>query len=202
VRVEIHRCVVGGGEDPKVFALLESDNRGEVLTKVLPPGKYHVIASGEGNLRADMYLDVSTKSENQVSLFSMNLSESPYLTSDQLWAAADRLPVSDRVVTFDGTIYDPSGAAKVVGVSIEVAKKGTRGKEKIVHLKSDENGRFSERLPPGEYVASFAASGFRTSFVPFEVTRNGSPDLRIVLQLAPSAEAVRVANDQRRKTND
>ena len=69
---------------------------------------------------------------------------------------------------------------------IKVIRKGTDGKTDVVRLKSDATGHFSAQLVDGIYIAFFTFAGFRTQIDPFEVTSQGSKDLRIVLQLGDS----------------
>jgi hypothetical protein len=160
-------------------------------------------------MRADLYLDVSRKMAKRVSSFSMNLIENQYPTPEQLWATAEEEPVKDRPETFNGTVYDPSGAG-VSGVSIEVVRKGTQGKERVAQLESGSDGGFSAHLAEGGYVARFSMPGFQIALLPFEVTKQGSGELRVILQLGRATEAVTVSsrldartpNDQRPRTND
>lgn len=66
---------------------------------------------------------------------------------------------------------------------IEVVRKGTEGKDRVAQLKSGRSGLFSARLSDGGYIALFSMPGFRTQSVSFEVTKQGSDDLRVTLQL-------------------
>lgn len=193
VRVEMYRYTLASGEESKPLVSLTSDDDGKVATAVLSPGHYHLVASAEHNLRADLYLDVSRKLGKQTSSFSMNLVPSQYPTPEQLWAAAEGVPVKDRLEAFCGTMYDPSGA-KLSGVSIEVVRMGTQGKEQVAQLESGKDGRFSAHLADGAYVARFSMPGFQIAFVPFEVTRQGSEELRVTLQIGRATEAVTVSS--------
>ncbi len=209
VRVEVYRYTLSSGEESRALLSLTSDNEGKVTPPVLSPGHYHLVASVERNMRADLYLDVSRKMAKRVSSFSMNLIENQYPTPEQLWATAEEEPVKDRPETFNGTVYDPSGAG-VSGVSIEVVRKGTQGKERVAQLESGSDGGFSAHLAEGGYVARFSMPGFQIALLPFEVTKQGSGELRVILQLGRATEAVTVSsrldartpNDQRPRTND
>jgi 5-hydroxyisourate hydrolase-like protein (transthyretin family) len=193
VRVELYRYTLGSGEESKPLVSLASDDEGKVTPPVLSPGRYHLVASAEHNLRADLYLDVSRKRGKRPSSFSMNLLESQHPTPEQLWAAAEDVPVKDRLEAFSGTIHDPSGAM-VSGVSIEVVRKGTQGRKRVAQLKSGKDGRFSAHLADGAYVARFSVPGFQIAFVPFEVTKQGSEELRVTLQIGRATEALTVSS--------
>jgi len=207
VRVDVYRYSLGSGEESKSLISLTSDDEGKVTPPVLSRAHYHLVASAERNLRADLYLDVSRKRGKQLSSFSMNLIENQYPTPEQLWDAAEKAPVKDRLEAFRGTIYDPSGA-RVSGVSIEVVRKGTQGKEQIAQVESGKDGRFFAPLADGAYVARFSIPGFQLAFVPFEVTKQGSGELRVTLEIARATEAVTVSSrsdaptPQRPRTND
>jgi 5-hydroxyisourate hydrolase-like protein (transthyretin family) len=193
VRVEVYQYTLSSGEKSKALLSLTSDDEGKVTPPVLSPGHYHLVASAERNLRADLYLDVSRKLGKQISSISMNLIEDQYPTPEQLWDAAEKVLVKDRLEAFRGTIYDPSGA-RVSGVSIEVARKGTQGKEQIAQVESGKDGRFFAPLADGAYVARFSIPGFQVAFVPFEVTKQGSEELRVTLEIGRATEAVTVSS--------
>jgi len=193
VRVDVYRYSLGSGEESKSLISLTSDSEGKVEPPALSPGHYHLVAFADGNLRADLYLDVSRKTAKRMSSFPMNLIENQYPTPEQLWAAAEGTPVKDRLETFNGTVYDPSGA-RVSGVSIEVARKGTQGKDRVAQVESGSDGHFSAHLAEGAYVARFSIQGFQIALVPFEVTKQGSGELRVILQLGRATEAVTVSS--------
>jgi hypothetical protein len=193
VTVKAYRYTLGSGEESKPLVSLTSNDAGKVTPPVLAPGSYHLVASAQHNLRADLYLDVSRKLGKQTSSFAMNLVESQYPTIEQLWEAAEEAPVKDRLEAFGGTVHDPSGA-KVSGVVIEVARKGTQGKERVAQLESAPDGHFSTALADGAYIARFYAPGFQTAFVPFEVTKQGSEQLRVTLQIGRATQAVAVSS--------
>lgn len=221
VRVELYPYNSGSADSAQPAFSLTSDKDGLVATPLLNTGRYHVVATSGSNLRAELYLNVIHKSKKSDSSFSMELVESPYPTIEQAWQAAEAMPVKDRLAAFVGTVHDPSGAA-IAGASIEVAKKGTNGKERVAQTKSAADGTFFAQLPNGAYVALFSIQGFRNTFIPVEIAPDGSKGLRVRLDLGASTQSVRVAsagsfadstqpttqpqgpraNDQRPRTND
>ena len=144
-------------------------------------GHYHVVASAAKNLRADLFLDVSEHDNEKASEFPMLL-ETGDITHEQLFAKAEQMPIKERVKVFNGVVRDPAGAL-IEGVSIEVVRKGSQGRDRIARLKSGKRGQFSARLSAGSYIALFYIPGFQIQMVPFEVTEQGSGDLIVILQL-------------------
>ena len=195
IKLDVYRYSLGSGKESAPLVSLTSDDDGTVITPVLPIGEYHFVAAGEHNLRADLYLDIPMKSGDGISSFSMELFDT-YPTMDQKWAAADELPVNDRLGTFNGTIHDFSGAM-VPGVKIEVVNKGTSGKQRITEITSAPDGRFSAQLPEGVYIALFSIDGFRSVFTPFEIAKQSSGHLSILLQLGKVSEIVTVTSMER-----
>lgn len=181
VKIEIYRYELGPGDEAKPRFSLTSDEKGRVVPPKLAPGHYHVVASGEKNLRADLYLDVSAHANEKASMFSMELVAITD-TRQELLTKAEQMPIRDRLREFRGIVYDPSGAV-VSGVSIEVVRKGTQGRDRIARLKSGRSGQFSAQLSAGSYIAFFSLPGFQTQPVPFEVTEQGSSELIVTLQL-------------------
>jgi 5-hydroxyisourate hydrolase-like protein (transthyretin family) len=178
VRVEIYRCHKQAEANPS-FSLITGED-GTVAAPTLSPGVYRIVASADLNLIADLDLRVSSHSKEKTSSFSMELVASRFPTWEQQLAAAEQLPVKDRVQNFSGVVRDPSGAA-IKDVSIEIIRKGGQGKERVARLKSD--GRFSTELAEGAYIAVFAAQGFGTQLLPFEVSKTqGGGDLRVRLE--------------------
>jgi hypothetical protein len=167
--------------DQSCFSVLANAD-GIATVRRLGLRNYYIVASVEDEVNASLYLH--TGHGRKESSFSMDLTES-YRQAHEFLAAAEKLPVRDRVQGFRGFIKDPSGAF-IQGVNIKVIRKGTDGKTDVVRLKSDATGRFSAQLVDGIYIAFFTLAGFRTQIDPFEVTSQGSKDLRIVLQLGDS----------------
>jgi 5-hydroxyisourate hydrolase-like protein (transthyretin family) len=182
VKVEFYRYELGPGEETDPRFSLSSNKKGNTSPTSLPVGHYHVVATTEKNLRADLYLDVTSGKPKKTSAFSMQLLANPFLTPSQQWAAAEHMPIKNRVQEFSGIVYDPSGAV-VPGTSIEIVRKRTGNKEVVAKLKSSADGRFSTRFTDGPYIAVFSTPGFRTAIVAFEVTKEGQGDLRVTLQL-------------------
>jgi 5-hydroxyisourate hydrolase-like protein (transthyretin family) len=182
VKVELYRYELGAGEETDPRFSLTSDKEGNISPPVLPAGHYHVVASTEKNLRADLYVDVVSGRQKKTSVFSMQLRSSPFLTPSQQLAEAEQMPIKDRVQQFSGLVCDPTGAV-VPGTSIEVLRKKPGNREVVAKLKSGADGRFSIRLADGPYIAFFSTPGFRVAIVPFEVTREGQGDLHVTLQI-------------------
>ena len=182
VKVELYRYEVGLFEETDPRFSLTSNQDGSVAPPSLPEGLYHVVASMEKNLRADLYLDVVSGQARKTSVFSMQLLNSPFLTPSQQLADAEHMPIKDRVQRFSGMVYDPTGAV-VAGTSIEVLRKKSGNREVVAKLKSGADVHFSMQLAEGPYIAFFSMPGFRIAIVPFEVTREGQGDLRVTLQL-------------------
>lgn len=181
VKVEIYRYRKAIDASPS-FTLVTGED-GTVAPPALSPGKYWIVASAELNLKADLDLRVFSRSKGKTSSFSMELVPSQFPTFEQRLAAAEGLPLKQQVQEFRGIVRDRSGAT-VPGVSIEIMRKGTQGKERVARLSSDKDGRFSTDLPDGKYIAFFSFSGFQAQFVPFEVSKmQGRGDLQIRLEI-------------------
>jgi hypothetical protein len=94
----------------------------------------------------------------------------------------------DRVQSFRSTIVDPVGS-KVSSAKVWVVRMTRHASWEVVSLgTSDVSGQFSAQLRDGQYVAICSSAGFRTAIVPFEVAKDGSGDLRIGLQIAPTSQ--------------
>ena len=169
-------CKTPGIQDC-VSVLTNAD--GIATVRRLGVGNYYIVASVDDEVNASLYLHAG-HGRKQAS-FSMDLTGA-YRQGQDFMAAAAQLPVRDRVQGFRGSVQDPSGAF-IQGVNIKIVRKGTDGEADVVRLKSDVRGHFSSPLADGIYIAFFTFAGFRTQITPFEVTSQGSKDLRIVLQL-------------------
>ena len=95
------------------------------------------------------------------------------------------MPVGDRLKDFHGVVRDISGAM-VPATLIEVVRRGTEGKVRVAHLKTDRNGEFHKKLHDGAYIAIVSMPGFQTAYVPFSITKQGSGELRVILKIAQS----------------
>jgi 5-hydroxyisourate hydrolase-like protein (transthyretin family) len=180
VKVEIYRCRKQMEAIPS-FTLLTGED-GTVAPPALSPGEYCIVASADLNLVADLDLRVSSHFKGKTSSFSMELVASRFPTWEQRLAAAEQIPVKDRLQKFSGVVRDPTGAA-IQDVAIEIIRKGTLGKERVARLKSDREGSFSKELAEGAYIAVVSAQGFGTLLLPFEISKTqGGGDLRIRLE--------------------
>src|ERR1700730_684390 len=166
-------------EDETCVSVL-ADADGIAAVRRLGAGNYYVVASIEDEVNASLYLHI--RRGRKESSFSIDLTRSYKEAQDSL-AAAETLPIRDSVQQFQGSVQDPSGVA-IQGVNIKIIRKGSDGKTDVVRLKSDAAGHFSSPLADGNDLVFFCFAGFRTQITPFEVTSQGSKDLRIVLQLA------------------
>ena len=184
VKVDVYRYELGAGQDDKPRLSLISDEDGWIRLRKLHPGHYHLVASADENLSADLYLEVSADSDKLSSAFLMELR--PLVPSPkQLWTNVEQMAVKETVNEFRGVVQDPSGAM-VPGTSIEVVRRGTEGKVRVARLKTDKNGRFHKKLHDGVYVAIFVMPGFQISYVPFAVTKQGPGEIKVVLKVAQS----------------
>jgi len=185
VKVDVYRYELGAKQEHKPRLSLISDEDGWIRPRKLRPGHYHLVASAEENLSADLYLDVSADSGKLPSAFLMELR--PLVPSPkELWTNVEQMSVKETVKEFRGVVQDISGAI-IPGASVEVVRKGTEGKSRVAHLKTDKNGQFHKRLHAGDYIAIVSMPGFQSSYVPFAVTKHGSGEVRVVLILAQSA---------------
>jgi 5-hydroxyisourate hydrolase-like protein (transthyretin family) len=186
VKVEIFRPRKQEETNPSFTFVTGED--GIVAPPALPPGEYCIVASADLNLRSDLCLRVVSHSREKTSSFSMEMLAARFPTWEQQLAAAEQMPSRVRLQQFSGIVRDPSGAT-ITGVSVEIVRKGTQGKDRVVQLKSDKDGRFSSDLADGAYIAVFSAQGFSTQLVPFEITKTeGSGDLRIQLDIGAATE--------------
>lgn len=165
------------------FSVITGED-GIAATPKLADGDYTVGASVDDDkydqlYGGELYLHVSGHSGQKS--FTVDLTES-FRAAEAANAAADALPVKERLQEFQGSLRDPSGAA-IAGVNIRILRKGSTDHAIVQKLKSDNAGQFSAHLDDGLYVAFFTFPGFRTQTVPFEVTRQGATELRITLQI-------------------
>jgi carboxypeptidase family protein len=184
VRVKIYRYESAIGQEPKPRFSLLSDRNGRVFARKLATGHYHVVASASKNLIAELSLEVSSRPDSKPSEFSMELHDGG-ITREEFFSKLDQQPIHERVSVFRGVIRDPSGGP-IPGALIEVVRKGSQGKDRVTHLKSGKRGQFSGALSEGSYIVSFSEQGFRTQFVPLQVTKQGSAELTVTLEPGPS----------------
>ncbi len=175
VKIDFH------GPSQSLFSALTDEN-GIVTPPELVPGDYEVVAALDEDVSTSLSLRVIGGRE--VSKFSMDLTEPLAHSRDEL-QRLEKLPVHDRVQAFQGIVVDPPPYAVFIpGVKIRILKKGSAEKTVVLRLNADERGHFSAQLPDGLYIGFFYSQGFRTAIVPFEVTKDGSVDLRIIMQIA------------------
>jgi hypothetical protein len=184
-KVKIYRYELGPGQEAKPRFSLIADNQGRVFPPKLTPGHYHVVASAPKNLTAELYLDISAQDSENASEFSMELAIGG-ITRGELFTQAEQMPIKERVRSFHGIVCDPTGNP-ISEVSIEVVRKGSRGKDRVARLTSGNRGQFSARLSDGRYIARFSAPGFQIRFVPIEINEQGSGDLIVTLEIGRSA---------------
>jgi 5-hydroxyisourate hydrolase-like protein (transthyretin family) len=184
-KVEVYRCRKQIDESPQLSLISDAD--GAVKLSALAPGEYCIIASAGLDLRSDLDIRVSPRSQETTS-FSMELAPSQSPTFDQQIAAVEQKPIAARLPAFSGVVRDPLGTA-ISGVSIEIQKKGTQGKKRVTEVKSGKDGTFSSSLADGAYIAIFSFPGFSTQLVSFEITRiGGRGDLRVKLDIGQMTE--------------
>ncbi len=162
----------------------QSDSHGMVVTPKLAAGDYDVIATLDKDVQTFLSLKVIQKHGG--SLFSMDLTGPYYQAHSELGLEAYKgkeEQVHDRIQSFEGSVLDPTGAA-VPGTRIRVLKMGAGSKDFMLSLESDASGHFDSQLAEGHYVAYFFANGFRTGKAPFEITKQGSGELKISREIA------------------
>jgi|ERR1700692_2182265 len=154
-----------------VFSEL-TDGEGIVTPPVLATGDYNVIATLYKVVSTSLWLHVGR--ENGISRFSMDLTDSVQ--------RAEELAIHDHLKAFQGTVLDPTGAI-IQGADIVVVKRGSQMQDIVLVTKTEANGHFFDQLAEGSYIAFFFAQGFRVSTVPFEMTKDGSGNLQIILPI-------------------
>jgi hypothetical protein len=197
VKLAFHKGFGSDGSTP--LFILSTNDDGIASAPKLAPGNYRIDASFNGirsivfdePVATNLLLHAAAKLE--ISTVPMDLMKS----ARELWhankmfdeqlEAASGLPVHDRIRTFQETIVDPTGA-KVASAKTWVVQRTFQGWGIVLQSMSDANGQFSRQLNDGSYIAICSLPGFRTAIVPFEVTKNGTEDLRIVLQIGASSE--------------
>jgi 5-hydroxyisourate hydrolase-like protein (transthyretin family) len=170
-------------QDQLCFSVLTGED-GIAATPKLADGDYTVGASVDDDTYeqlygGDLYLHVSGHGGQKS--FTVDLTKS-FRAAQAVAAAADALPVKERLQEFQGSLRDPSGAP-IAGVSIRIIRKGSAGHAIVQKLKSNDAGQFSSHLDDGVYIAFFTFPGFRTRTIPFEIINQGAKELRITLQI-------------------
>jgi hypothetical protein len=174
--------------DDQLLCSLSSRDRTVVFLPPLAPGKYHIAASDKSDLRADLYLIVSAKAGDKPNEFMMQLTvkSPPPPSFEELLSIAEKLPASETLGKFVGTVRDPSGAS-VRGCQVQIFEKGFRDKQHTVNLISDDQGHFSATLADGNYTAVFSIAGFRIRLLHFEILPEGNrKEVTVRLELGAS----------------
>jgi hypothetical protein len=182
VKVDFYYRKIGSYHDdaaPPTFSALTNEH-GIAVPPELLPGYYDVVAILDEDVSTRLWLHVI--GGPKATELSMDLTDSSELYHYEL-TRAEKIPVRDRVLAFQGIVIDGSGAS-ILRAKIRVMKRGSEMKTVVLRLNTDENGHFSGRIPDGLYVAFIYSQGFRTTIVPFEVTKSGSGDMRIIMEIA------------------
>jgi hypothetical protein len=186
MRVDVCKGDASKCTGPEFFSASTNDY-GTVTPPELAAGDYRVLASPDelatlDDSRAFLWLRVLTGFATPSS-FSMDLTE-PIRQARQMQDAAiqqaEGLPVRDHLKMFQGTVVDAIGAV-LAGAKIRILKSGPESKTFVLGLTADSVGHFSAQLPEGLYLAVFCAHGFGAEAVFFEVTKDGSGELRVGL---------------------
>ncbi len=168
-------CIVG---KPPCISVLAGDD-GVATPPRLREADYTVSAALDDDLKAYLYLRVSRKGPTKS--FPIDLTEQ-FRAAQRLLGTAEQMPVLERLQEFQGFVRDPSGSM-VAGAAIKILRKGSEDHKVFQMTKSDPTGHFSLQLAEGTYIAFFSSPGFRTAIVPFEVTEQGTKELRVILQV-------------------
>lgn len=162
---------------------VSTDENGIATPHELAPGDYNVVATLNDGVSTSLWLRVV--GNRGATVLSMDLTRATQQVQQALEAAqkkAEEMPIREHVRVFQGSVVDPTGAF-VPGTKITVVRKGSPGKTVVLQIKSDAAGHFSAQLDEGLYIAFFSVQGFRTAIVPFELTKDGSGDLRVSLTI-------------------
>jgi len=152
-----------------------SDQNGVVITPKLNSGDYTLVATLDDEVESRVWVQV--KGQGPTTTLKVDLAPQAHEAQ-----RADGSPLRDRLQAFAGTVRDVSGAG-VSNVRIRVIREGVQGKAAILRFTPDANGGFAADLPEGRYIAFFFSVGFRPEVIPFELTRGGSGDLHVALQV-------------------
>lgn len=159
---------------------LVSDEFGWIKSPKLSDGRYKVIATAEHNLRAELFLDVSSHYGNTPSAFKMELLSGDPLDANPEPATIEHLPIASHLEVFRGTVTDQSGAG-IPGAHIGVFRRGPEPTKVLATLNAGKAGEFEARLDPGIYIAEFRAPGFATKLVGFEIVSFSSEQMAVTL---------------------
>ncbi len=190
---------------------LSTDAKGQVVLPELSPGRYAInVSAPSGSAfgasvevcfvpclddgletfnadvvqeRIDAPAHVIVTEPTALSELWMEVGPTRHPDWPQFIAAVEQEPIKNRLPELAGVVQDRSGAF-IPGASVYVVAKGTQGKKHVALLSTDAAGRFSARLPDGDYVAIIYFSGFRTSAVSFRIAADGNTgELNIYLDV-------------------
>jgi hypothetical protein len=147
-------------EDLRPVQTLFTSHRGIAVPTKLQPGKYHIFATGSGDLYTETYLEVSKNRAARATPVALELT------------FPERRPIQNRLQEFKAVISDPAGSI-VTGAKVSVYAKGPRNESRALNIKSDSAGKFDAHLTAGIYSAVFRVNGFQERIVTFEVIPTG-----------------------------
>jgi hypothetical protein len=191
-RIEFYRDFkpIAKTDSERPQLILVSDALGQVVLPKMPPGKYHIIALAQPNLRDELLLDVSRWHFGKHQELTMYLAPSiAPPTFQQLIAAAEASSDVKRLKQLRGVVCDRSGTP-VPQASVDVLFRGAKGDRYAARLHTNEAGRFAfDSLPEGAYILAISSQGFSTEFLPLTIAETASDDeVRIELTISPSSE--------------
>ena len=193
-RVDLYRLIrYQDHAGPLCFSGLTNEN-GVATPPAIAEGDYHALATVD-DVSIFLWLRVIDEGTAMTTLVGMDLTEpvqKPRRIQDAAVKRAEGLPIRDRVQAFQWSVLDSSGAA-LTGAKIRILKNGPEGRAFVLGLSADAAGHFSAQLSPGLYLGIFYSEGFCVEAVPFEVTKEGFGDVRVVLQVGPMALPILVA---------
>lgn len=184
-------------EDPRSFISTRDD--GIASVPKLAAGNYRVDVSF-GGIRSAVFDDPVTTVLYVHVVPKLDVSTIPidfWKPTQELWRSNNAFDQQlkgvnwhghDRIQSLRATIVDSTGA-KVPSAKVWVVRMTPQATWEVVSLgASDVSGQFSAQLRDGRYVAICSSAGFRTAIVPFEVTKDGSGELRVALQIASASQ--------------
>jgi len=151
-----------------------ADAPGVAQLRESKPGRDHVAGMSPNDIRSDLLLDVSRDSQKPVSYFSLDMFGRAESTRHFALALTDKMPVSEDLSEFTGTVQDQSGAS-IPKAEVEIYPENSR---------ADECGHFSVKLPDGAYPAIIHMAGFKPYPRVFRILKEGdAKDFSIVLKV-------------------
>lgn len=171
---------------------------GKAVLPQLESGIYRIEAQFDNGVTSNVLIKVVKNAK----LSDLALDLTPEFEAHQAWlATVAKLPIAASVKEFSGTVFDPSNAT-IPNADIRVVRKGMEfGSESVLQLKSDADGHFSAQLEPGEYIAFFSETGFRTRILRFAIAAQGEGALRVVLDVGSVNQSTVVAAEGKQAQN-